>query len=401
MPRPDLPPTGAMRAERLDATENHACHDATGFRLGLSGNGRSTLRPGLARLDGVIPPTGRAQPDSESLSCGGERASGTGRADGGDLGATGSTGPDAGYRFNQPVPHNGYAWWYVDGLSDDGRYGLTVIAFIGSVFSPYYARARRRGSADPADYCAVNAVLYGPRIKRWAMTERDRSALWRSESHLCIGRSTVTYGDTELSLAIDETCVPLPFRLRGTIRLRPELLARQDYPIDPQGRHVWRPVMPSARIEVEMQDPELSWTGHGYADHNRGAAPLEQDFSRWTWARFPLREGNAILYDTIPRHGNPVSLALRHTREGVERFEAPPPVALSQTGWRVARELRSDAADEITVRTLEDTPFYARSVVTGRLLGERATGMHESLSLDRFASRWVQAMLPFRMPRRK
>jgi carotenoid 1,2-hydratase len=26
--------------------------------------------------------------------------------------------------------------------------------------------------------------------------------------------------------------------------------------------------------------------------------------------------------------------------------------------------------------------------------------MHESLSLDRFASRWVQAMLPFRMPRR-
>ncbi len=275
-----------------------------------------------------------------------------------------------------------------------------MIAFIGSVFSPYYARARRHGDADPTDYCAINAVLYGPRGKRWAMTERDRHALWRSESHLCIGRSTLTDSGNELSLSIDETCVPLPFRLRGTIRLRPEILGRQDYHIDPAGRHVWRPVMPSARIEVEMSDPDLSWTGHGYADHNRGAAPLENDFARWTWARFPLREGNAIIYDTVPRSGPPVSLALQHTQHGAERFEAPPAVALPHTVWRIARELRSDAADETSARTLEDTPFYARSAVTARILGERATGMHESLSLDRFASRWVQAMLPFRMPRR-
>jgi carotenoid 1,2-hydratase len=27
--------------------------------------------------------------------------------------------------------------------------------------------------------------------------------------------------------------------------------------------------------------------------------------------------------------------------------------------------------------------------------------VHESLSLDRFASRWVQALLPFRMSRRR
>jgi hypothetical protein len=33
----------------------------------------------------------------------------------------------------------GYIWWYVDALSDDGVHGLTMIAFIGSVFSPYYA----------------------------------------------------------------------------------------------------------------------------------------------------------------------------------------------------------------------------------------------------------------------
>jgi len=33
------------------------------------------------------------------------------------------------------------------------------------------------------------------------------------------------------------------------------------------------------------------------------------------------------------------------------------------------------------------------------LLGESVTAMHESLSLDRFRARWVQMLLPFRMPR--
>jgi carotenoid 1,2-hydratase len=50
-------------------------------------------------------------------------------------------------------------------------------------------------------------------------------------------------------------------------------------------------------------------------------------------------------------------------------------------------------------RTLEDTPFYARSVLQTRLLGQDAIAVHESLSLDRFRNPIVQAMLPFRMPR--
>ncbi|HTW27289.1 MAG TPA: carotenoid 1,2-hydratase, partial [Acetobacteraceae bacterium] len=69
------------------------------------------------------------------------------------------------------MPPDGYAWWYVDAISDDRCHGLTVIAFIGSVFSPYYAWARRRGAADPHAYCAVNVLLHGP-ARRWTMTER-------------------------------------------------------------------------------------------------------------------------------------------------------------------------------------------------------------------------------------
>lgn len=45
-------------------------------------------------------------------------------------------------------------------------------------------------------------------------------------------------------------------------------------------------------------------------------------------------------------------------------------------------------------------PFYARSLVSSRLLGEPITAMHESLSLERFATTWIKLLLLFRMLRR-
>jgi carotenoid 1,2-hydratase len=64
-------------------------------------------------------------------------------------------------------------WWYVDALSDDGRHGLTIIALLGSVFSPYYAWARQKGSVDPRAHVALNVALYGRPGARWSMTERS------------------------------------------------------------------------------------------------------------------------------------------------------------------------------------------------------------------------------------
>jgi hypothetical protein len=77
--------------------------------------------------------------------------------------------------FDAAVASGGYAWWYVDALSDDGQHGAVIIGFVGSVFSPYYAWARRpRAQHAPRalDHCAINVALYGPGRGRWAMTER-------------------------------------------------------------------------------------------------------------------------------------------------------------------------------------------------------------------------------------
>jgi carotenoid 1,2-hydratase len=275
-----------------------------------------------------------------------------------------------------------------------------VIAFIGSVFSPYYAWARRRGPADPQQFCAVNVALYGPR-KRWALTERRATSLQRDRQTLAIGPSGLAWDGDALTITIAETTVPFPSRLRGTVRVHPAALTGHSETLDAAGRHRWSPIAPVGRVEVAMTAPALRWSGRAYLDSNAGERPLEDDFARWDWSRADLRDGAALLYDVTRRDGTDLSLALRMDAHGqVTRFAPPPAAALPRTGWRVRRTTRADAGFAPRVRqTLEDTPFYARSVLDTRLLGEDAVAVHESLSLDRFRSPIVQLMLPFRMPR--
>jgi carotenoid 1,2-hydratase len=110
----------------------------------------------------------------------------------------------------------------------------------------------------------------------------------------------------------------------------------------------------------------------------------------------------AILYNRTERHHPSESLALLCDERGdVETFTPPRNQPLPHTRiWRIPRATQAEEGFRPTIaQTLEDTPFYARSVINTRLLGEPLTAIHESLSLDRFDSRWVQTLLPFRMPR--
>ena len=94
-------------------------------------------------------------------------------------------------------------------------------------------------------------------------------------------------------------------------------------------------------------------------------------------------------------------LALHFRADGsVQHFPPPEAVALPRTGWRIARATRATHGNARVLRTLEDTPFYARSLLRTQLLGHKVTAVHESLSLTRFSQPIVQCMLPFRMPRR-
>jgi carotenoid 1,2-hydratase len=293
------------------------------------------------------------------------------------------------------VVPGGYLWWYLDGVSDDGAHGVTVIAFVGSVFSPYYAWA---GRGEPENHVCLNVALYGPKA-RWAMTERGRAALSRGETELRIGPSAVRWENGGLTVEIDEVAVPLPRRIRGRVRVVPDALTDRGFVLDSAGRHRWWPIGPAGRVEVELDAPDLAWSGPGYLDTNAGDEPLEAGFRFWNWARAATEEGALIAYDAERRDGSRVSLGLKAGRDGsLSDVELPPPADLKRGFWGVARAARGEEVR--LVRTFEDAPFYTRSQLAGHLAGQPFTAVHESLNLDRFASPVVKLMLPFRMPRR-
>jgi len=269
------------------------------------------------------------------------------------------------------------------------------------VFSPYYFKS---GRGDPEDHCALNVALYGKRGHRWAMTERGREGIERDETAFVIGPSEVSWDGTALTFRIDERTVPLPTRIRGNVRLFPEAMTDSPLDLDPSARHRWWPIAPCSRIEVELDRPSLRWSGSGYFDINDGDEALEDGFSHWDWARVSLDGGKraALLYDVIDRRGRHSGLALSTDLSGrIEEIEQPKPVRLPRTLWQMRRGTRAEVENGATVKsTLEDTPFYTRSLISTRMLGQTAPAMHETLSLDRFRTRWVQALLPYRMPRK-
>jgi carotenoid 1,2-hydratase len=289
----------------------------------------------------------------------------------------------------------------VDALSDDGEFGITLIAFVGSVFSPYYAFARRFAPAEPLNHCAMNVALYGGRAKHWSMTERGRSAVERTTNTLVIGPSRLDWDGQSLVVNINELCTPWPARIRGTVRIYPSVQTTKVFLLDSDGLHRWWPLAPDARVQVELSEPGVRWLGSGYFDINAGDAPLESGFSGWEWSRASVRGESIVFYDTMSRRGEVGSLGLKVDPTGnVTHIEPPERVKLPRTKWRILRSVRTDNDGRTQLdRTLEDTPFYARSLVSARLFGEQAKVMHESLSLERFRRPIIQAMLPFRMPR--
>ena len=263
---------------------------------------RRPLWSTAAELAQLLQSTEQPTRTGRPLPGGGQRASGAGPADGGAQRLPGSGSPVRGLPFDHAPPPGGYAWWYLDGHSADGQHALTVIAFVGSVFSPHYAAARRRQpAAEPLAHCGVNVALYGP-SGRWSFTEYGAAHLARSRNTLCLGASHWTWDDAgALCIELDERTSPWPGQICGRLRLRPRGPAPTPHTLDLDGAHHWWPVAPCADLEVRLSDPAVHFDGPGYHDANWGSAPLEADFSHWDWQRACHLDATTVHYTTALR----------------------------------------------------------------------------------------------------
>lgn len=304
------------------------------------------------------------------------------------------------------MPPSGYAWWYFDGISDDRRYGITVIAFLGSVFSPFYfSEKKRSNAANPLDFAAFNVAVYGPGVDRWTFTERTAATVLSDAVSLSIGKSRIiAEQEGVIQIDIDETSPKLRRPVKGTVRIRFAHSHRTIFFLDHHGRHKWHPIAPRAAMEVNLSEPGLCFKGSAYHDMNWGAVPLESDFIDWSWSRHALSDQTVVFYDGRHLDNQSFSIGARFDDEGhMNEIQSRPGIQqLPATRlWRCPRPIRSDCGPRL-IRTLENSPFYARSLVETALFGETTVPtVHETLRLNRFVEPATQFMLPFRIRREK
>ena len=200
MPRDD---DRAIRAHGADlhTPAGPVNHDRpAGIRAPASGIFGGHLRAVAGGADGQFPQAGGGHGPAGPVAGGGGRASGGGGADGGAIGPARGRGDSAGPSFAVDVGPDGYAWWYVDGVADDGTRALSVIGFIGSVFSPWYAWSGRR---SPQDHCCINLATYGPG-GRFTMTDRGRATLRQTPDTLTVGPSRMHWTGSQLVIEVNE-----------------------------------------------------------------------------------------------------------------------------------------------------------------------------------------------------
>lgn len=347
----------------------------------------------------------------------------------------------------------GYAWWYaeVHGLRAGGRrYSLTLILFVGSVFSPTYAQRLRRGDgATGFDFPAVNLALYehlddagGGRAGRilqraWVMSEHSPSELSTTDFGLRCGRSGIQHlhdGSTVIDLDEETTRFfgRAGTRLSARIVLSPPLLPGSPLELGrgpgDGGVHYWQPLAPRALATVSLRcgELELKSPGLAYCDRNFGSGRMEDAFRRWCWAHGSAESAGSddsatttgetalVLYDAERRDGGRTLLAVRCAGQGqpptVERQNQPTqPTLPSRSGggllWlRAPLEFGTCGyrCERLVDEVLLDAPFYSRFGV--RLVGPPGSGpaLHgvgEYLDLERFSSRAVQHLLRYKTRR--
>ncbi|MFO0578535.1 MAG: hypothetical protein U1A78_31410 [Polyangia bacterium] len=337
----------------------------------------------------------------------------------------------------------GYAWWYAEVHDPERRYGLTLIVFAGSVFSPRYARLLRRGvPVAGLEVPAVNLALYTRRDGAdwptaplgWVMNEHAPATLRADDASLAVGASAVRYlpgGGLRFELDEDTT----RFFGRAGERLTGHITVAAPPPPGPAlllgadargAAHFWQPLCPRSAADVELQlgARRIRFRGTAYCDRNYGAGRLEDAFARWGWAHgfatsdTPDSDGDGagaavMIYDALRRDGTRRRIAIRLpgpdraavVSESVEAANEPGPERASGGFFwlRVPPSFR--AGPYVCERRpgragrLLDAPFYAR--FAARLLDTdrpeaRYEGVGEYLDLDRFASRWVQHLLRYK-----
>ena len=148
-------------------------YDTKRLQQKYSSNRRFSVRAKPGWNDGNFSTSQMRHVYSQPISSRRRSTSWSGSSAGDSIRTARGRGDESEPNFNVDVPPNGYAWWYIDGIEPNSGQAVSIIAFIGSVFSPWY---RWSGRKQPQNNVCLNVATYGKK-SRFTMTDRGQSAL--------------------------------------------------------------------------------------------------------------------------------------------------------------------------------------------------------------------------------
>lgn len=306
-----------------------------------------------------------------------------------------------------PSDVGAYQWWYFDALSDDGRFGLVAIYFVGGVFSAHYADRLAAGqAASPFEHPMINLALYDRQKQvAWVFSEypQDELVVAHPDLDVRIAGSRVhrqADGSYEITVEDDDFVAGKRITLRASFRPIAPPLELNAPSLDERGRHFWGSPAPSCEVHVECPSVGWDWKGHGYHDVNHGKEPLHSGFLHWSWGRANVTGKTQVFYDAVDIEGR---RSRRIHSDGVWLGEdGNDTLDRSLSPWllNVPTRWRAPGLKVDEKRRWESSPFYARGVSTFESPSGQAEGVSEHVDLQRFASPVVRWMLRYRIYRR-
>lgn len=211
-------------------------------------------------------------------------------------------GPEQDGLHVDPYRPGAYEWWYFDALSDDGRWALVIIYFLGSPMSPYYKTVVDGKNSKPMDWCGVFVSLHENVNQQWierayAYNLYRHGEFTDAPHHLRIGLSTITTETSPLGgwayhLSLQEKGL-WTGETRVEATFTPTIAPIGHPPLgDDRESHTWACVAPVCKTDTKItlaNGSNIVFQGHGYHDHNYGQLPWN-DMTRWYWMRSVLQQ---------------------------------------------------------------------------------------------------------------
>ncbi|MCP3058751.1 carotenoid 1,2-hydratase [Myxococcus sp. K38C18041901] len=290
-----------------------------------------------------------------------------------------------------PGEAGAYRWFYADVTA--GPFSAVCIFMLGSLFSPRYSVAARRGGR-PMEYSAVNFALYHEGVRRlWVLSEYPHAQM-ESPGRLRIGRSTLTYGeDGVVCMEVDDWTAPWGRPVSARLTLEPLTPMGEVVRLMPELPHYWQALAPRAKAKLEVSSLGVTAEGLGYHDTNHGEELLGERLAGWHWAR-THREDTTVVDYHLPDGVAPLRMTACSSGVRCERGEEPQSRPTVITGWglRVPSRLESGNTVVGQARLLESSPFYARLEARKGALD----CMGEVADFRRFHSPFIRWMAHFR-----